>query len=386
MEISEISCWTQKKFQLSLFQRMVYAKQAAEGMAWLHGAKIIHCDYKPSNLLWDKSKMCVKVCDFGLSVFSTSAKDAMAGTPLYISPEIWEMLEEESENRGNKDEKFFFSRDIYAFAIGMYQFIRRKAPTLDVPFNGVSEFRDLILSGERPVLPTSESECPKSLLSLVEDSWQQDPLKRPTFTEILQRFDEHVLVDCAVIDPNGRKFWKENFIVKGNDKKELKMNIPFSEFILAFVKIFHISVLDQKSIEVQVLKELFCKNNTVSLENFGKVIGFFFPLTPVSEMKISEATWIKKVVNIVKQSWFFGDLDKDDAFKIAKKTNRIGDFLLRFSSGGSNWVLTYVGQKNSIYHTRILHPHASDSFTMEGRGATTFKTEQLGLDLCRSKE
>ena len=51
------------------------------------------------------------------------------------------MLEEESENRKNDNEKFFFGRDIYAFAIGMIQFIKRKAPTLEVPFNGVSEFR-----------------------------------------------------------------------------------------------------------------------------------------------------------------------------------------------------------------------------------------------------
>ncbi len=33
-----------KKKQYSLYQRMQWAKQAAEGMTWLHGAGVIHRD------------------------------------------------------------------------------------------------------------------------------------------------------------------------------------------------------------------------------------------------------------------------------------------------------------------------------------------------------
>lgn len=35
-----------KKKQYSLYQRMLWAKQAAEGMTWLHGAGVIHRDFK----------------------------------------------------------------------------------------------------------------------------------------------------------------------------------------------------------------------------------------------------------------------------------------------------------------------------------------------------
>ncbi len=52
-----------KKKQYSLYQRMLWAKQAAEGMTWLHGAGVIHRDFKPSNLLWDKNTNTVKVWD-----------------------------------------------------------------------------------------------------------------------------------------------------------------------------------------------------------------------------------------------------------------------------------------------------------------------------------
>ena len=108
----------------------------------------------------------------------------------------------------------------------------------------------MILSGERPTLPKSESDCPKSLASLVIDCWQQDPLKRldnstffflsthhfflyrPSFTEILERFDKDILVDSAILDTNGRKFWKENFLLKKGNKFELR----FKKKVLFFQK------------------------------------------------------------------------------------------------------------------------------------------------------
>ena len=96
------------------------------------------------------------------------------------------------------------------------------------------------------------------------------------------------------------------------------------------------------------MKELFCKANSVTLENFGKKIGHFPPLLPIKEIKKKqkkENNWFEIVIDIFKQPWFFGDLDKDDAFNIARKTNRNGDFLLRFSAIEGNWVLTFVRRK-----------------------------------------
>ena len=39
------------KNDVSLHQKAEWLKQAAEGMAWLHGADITHGDLTPSNLL-----------------------------------------------------------------------------------------------------------------------------------------------------------------------------------------------------------------------------------------------------------------------------------------------------------------------------------------------
>ena len=77
---------------MTLFERMEYAEQAAEGMAWLHGAGCIHCDFKPSNLLFDERTKTVKICDFGLSRLVPYG-DVLQGTKvrgsaIYIAPEV----------------------------------------------------------------------------------------------------------------------------------------------------------------------------------------------------------------------------------------------------------------------------------------------------------
>lgn len=40
--------------------------------------------------------------------------------------------------------------------------------------------------------------------------WQHDPSKRPSFSSILQDLDR-AIVDAAIQDPVGRRFWLEYF-------------------------------------------------------------------------------------------------------------------------------------------------------------------------------
>ena len=41
----------QKKKAYSLYQRMQWAKQAVEGMTWLHGANVIHRDFVSCSMI-----------------------------------------------------------------------------------------------------------------------------------------------------------------------------------------------------------------------------------------------------------------------------------------------------------------------------------------------
>ena len=70
-------------------QAKLIFRQIAEGVAYLHGEKIVHRDLKLENILISDDKI-IKIIDFG---FSTSVKgdkklQFSCGTPHYMSPEL----------------------------------------------------------------------------------------------------------------------------------------------------------------------------------------------------------------------------------------------------------------------------------------------------------
>ncbi|KAF5727813.1 mitogen-activated protein kinase kinase kinase A-like [Tripterygium wilfordii] len=75
----------------------VYTRMLLEGLSCIHGHGLVHCDFKPDNILVFPSKdgtgYCLKIADFGLAKlpweeeFDCSRQDCFRGTPLYMSPE-----------------------------------------------------------------------------------------------------------------------------------------------------------------------------------------------------------------------------------------------------------------------------------------------------------
>lgn len=54
------------------------------------------------------------------------------------------------------------------------------------------EVRNIVCGGERPLLPDSEqlTGAEQQFVTLMEACWQVDPVKRPTFAEILAQLEE----------------------------------------------------------------------------------------------------------------------------------------------------------------------------------------------------
>ncbi len=182
-----------KDKSISLFQRMLWARQAALGMAWVHGAGIIHRDLKPSNLLYSKSENAVKVCDFGFTILVKDKAKAqqMKGSPFYMAPEL---LRGEGASR---------KTDVYAFGIILHFLITGEK----IPFDAlrseeegidVAALFSMVLEGVRPTLPQHKMQCPGSLRSLCASCWAEDAAARPEFEQILKLLNTDVLVDCAV--------------------------------------------------------------------------------------------------------------------------------------------------------------------------------------------
>lgn len=79
--------------QLSVEEVADLGMQAAEGLAALHDAGLVHGDIKPSNLLVDPEQMLLKIADFGSATFAGASPAQQAhdrqfsGTPQFTSPE-----------------------------------------------------------------------------------------------------------------------------------------------------------------------------------------------------------------------------------------------------------------------------------------------------------
>lgn len=211
--------------EIPLTQRMQWAKEAAQGMAWLHGndPPIIHRDLKPANMLLDEHGK-VKVCDFGLSHFMEDGlyDREPKGTPLYMAPEVM------------RNEEISEKVDIYSMGIIMWELL-----TQQDPFSNHSDYQvfvDAVCNKkERPPIP---SWCPESLRSLITSCWNEDISVRPSMSTIVTLLDE-VIADCAAIeyrqkiekvidDPVGRNFWVTNI--------KQKQTVPWEEFAALLYK------------------------------------------------------------------------------------------------------------------------------------------------------
>ncbi|HKQ99996.1 MAG TPA: serine/threonine-protein kinase [Pyrinomonadaceae bacterium] len=64
------------------------ARQLCAGLAAIHEKKVLHRDLKPANIMLDEQGD-VRITDFGIATLAegVSGRDAMAGTPAYMSPE-----------------------------------------------------------------------------------------------------------------------------------------------------------------------------------------------------------------------------------------------------------------------------------------------------------
>ncbi|KDR78359.1 hypothetical protein GALMADRAFT_64814 [Galerina marginata CBS 339.88] len=156
--------------------RMSILHQVSVGMMYLHSQSIIHADLKAANILIGDDHKAL-ICDFGLSQLKDQGKASQSnsrviqGTLSYMAPEYLE------------GDPIDYPADVYSFAMTSWQIHTGLVPFADVPRR--TFYRWVIDKQNRPEYPNSMN---KSLWNLIQDCWQHEPAKRPTFPEIEASF------------------------------------------------------------------------------------------------------------------------------------------------------------------------------------------------------
>ncbi|CAE8588467.1 unnamed protein product [Polarella glacialis] len=170
--------------ELQFSQQTKMCFDVALAMEYLHTFKpmIIHRDLKSLNLLLDKpvfgpqDPVLVKVSDFGVAKIKDGAEadwgkmTVQAGTKHWMAPEMW--------SGTNYDEKV----DVYSYAMVIYEIFCREVPFEEEEPSGVAKFT---LAGVRPDMDAWPPNSPPKLRDLMLACWAQDPIKRPSFIEVV---------------------------------------------------------------------------------------------------------------------------------------------------------------------------------------------------------
>jgi serine/threonine protein kinase len=184
------------------------AAQVADGMAYLHGLKIVHRDFKSDNVLLN-DELDAKVADFGTSKLVTESRTQLetaetafgggggggqeqeqeqeqeqsaafqatmtkgVGTPLWMAPELFV-----------GGTKYGPEVDVYSFGVVMWELATRKVPWAEK----IAETRYILFfaalsnaleQGERPHVPVAVAQAGPAFVALMRECWATDPAARP---------------------------------------------------------------------------------------------------------------------------------------------------------------------------------------------------------------
>ena len=184
-------------FYLPIISKLKLIKGILEGLSYLYEQRIIHRDFKHSNIIIcseEKSELCVpKLIDFSMAIKIPQNQDSVLtdrflGTILFASPESF-------THKVLNKYVIKPSSDIYALGFVLYFIMSGKNPSclysrkfrLDLPRRKIVKN---ILSGQLEILDNDIIGDHRILNNEIMRCWSRNPEERPTATELLSYINQ----------------------------------------------------------------------------------------------------------------------------------------------------------------------------------------------------
>jgi len=148
----------------------------------------------------------------------------------------------------------------------------------------------------------------------------------------------------------------------------------------AYVATDYKQSISDESRALMCLKVLVAPEDTVSMSDFGKLAGWFGPVTPADPSGESLG-FLDRIVDLLRQPWFHGSIGTRDAENTLKIFPR-GTYLVRFSNSHPNsFVISKVSAERIIKHVVIPYT-PNKGFKLDGH---YFHSLQELIPRCSSK-
>lgn len=188
--------------RLSIDKLQLIAWNIGLGLNEMHSRKIMHRDIKPKNILVVKEKDSlanVKLCDYGLSKQVAEHQEITGSTVLgtfdYFAPELYDLMNKRMTGEVTRL-RYDHKIDVWSYGILLYFSLYGKTP-LEPPGSKLQVIdRGIIL------YPAVEG-IPAEYFNLIRRALTYEPLKRPSFAELLRDlfFFDYVFKKRSDISP-----------------------------------------------------------------------------------------------------------------------------------------------------------------------------------------
>ncbi|EGG24853.1 SH2 domain-containing protein [Cavenderia fasciculata] len=246
--------------------------------------------------------------------------------------------------------------DVYSFSMLLWEMLTKLEP-----YNGFYKNYNELLDGVvyKQNRPTMNDNWTSKLKLLLTRCWDPLPNRRPSFDEITNhKLLDHILIEGILQDQNGRQFWTHNFIGK--------TEVQWNQFYQAFCSSFGVDMklFNQENLKIKCLKLLLVEidSDNVKIEDFGRFLGWFGPLSSGTEM-------LERVFQVCSLKGFLGESSSKNVVQfLANKKS--GTYIVRFSSSDQGcYALSYVSKSKDIMHAKIIHKPGQGYIHM---GGTTY--------------